>query len=109
MTFTTSPKRWYDQDPTVSLAVSILRNLNSNSQMLAADFMITKGKSYDIQIQKQETTIISFFRRWYDREDKLFQAMEYLKQSPPPIQKAFAIEIIDYMYTLDSTSQQEVV
>lgn len=77
--------------------------------MIAVDFMITMGKGYDIKLQKEESTIISLFRRWYDREDKLSQAMEYLKHTPPQIQKAFAIELIDYMYTLDSTSQQEVV
>ena len=33
-------KRWYDVDPTVSLAVSLLRNANEQVQLECADFII---------------------------------------------------------------------
>ena len=33
-------KRWYDVDPTVSLAVSLIRNTNDKTQLKCADFII---------------------------------------------------------------------
>ena len=37
-------KRWYDIDPTVSLAVSLMRNANIMTQYKCADFIIAKSK-----------------------------------------------------------------
>ena len=38
-----SNKRWYDIDPTVSLAVSLMRNANIMSQYKCADFIVKKS------------------------------------------------------------------
>ena len=37
-------KRWYDVDPTVSLAVSLMRNANIMTQYKCADLIVQKSK-----------------------------------------------------------------
>ena len=37
-------KRWYDFDPTVSLAVSLMRNSNITLQYKCADLILKKSK-----------------------------------------------------------------
>ena len=37
------------------------------------------------------------FRRWYDNDQKIAEAFEYLKLFSPEIQKEVALEIIDFL------------
>ena len=39
-------KRWYDIDPTVSLAVSLMRNANIMTQYKCADVIVSKSKEH---------------------------------------------------------------
>ena len=41
-------KRWYDVDPTVSLAVSLMRNANIMTQYKCADIIVKKSKDNGI-------------------------------------------------------------
>ena len=43
-------KRWYDIDPTVSLAVSLMRNANIMTQYKCADLIVTKSKENGIDL-----------------------------------------------------------
>ncbi len=38
-------KRWYDKDPAVSLAVSLMRNASIENQYKYADFIIEQAKN----------------------------------------------------------------
>ena len=102
-------KRWYDQDPTVSLAVSIFRNANTKNQHLVADYIIQKGMENNIpfdKIKSAQSTLLP--RRWYDFEEKVYIALECIRLSPHEIQKTYAIDIINYLCKLDNEPVSDV-
>ena len=41
-------KRWYDIDPTVSLAVSLMKSANEQTQLQCAEYIITKSKNFGV-------------------------------------------------------------
>ena len=99
----TNNKRWYDQDPTVSLAVSILRNASMQNQLLTAEYIIQKGLEYDFPIEKVKSQKIDLLpRRWYDFEENVYYALECMRLSSIDVQKTLAIEIINYLCKLDN-------
>ena len=89
-------KRWYDIDPTVSLAVSLMRNANILAQYKCADLIINTSK--DNGIDHSENILADAFnyvlRRWYDTDQKIAESFEYLKLMPEEIQKETALAII---------------
>lgn len=92
-------KRWYDVDPTVSLAVSLLRNANEQTQLKCADFIIEYAK--DREVTLQSNTLNNAFnyilRRWYDQDEKVAQAFEYFEVSPIEIKKEISLEVINFL------------
>ncbi len=89
-------KRWYDIDPTVSLAVSLMRNSNVVTQYKCADLIVNKSKENGIDLSENILTdaFTYVLRRWYDTDQKIAEAFEYLKLLPFEIQKEIALEII---------------
>jgi len=94
--------RWYDTDATVSLAVSILRNMDMSKQIMAAKKIVEIAKSYDVEAKDVSSYVRTFRRRWYDVDDNLCLAMEHLKAASPEIQKKIAVEAINYLCELES-------
>ncbi len=92
-------KRWYDVDPTVSLAVSLMRNANVLTQYKCADLIVSKSKENGIDMS--ENIISDAFnyvlRRWYDTDQKIAESFEYLKLMPDNIQKDTALSIINLL------------
>lgn len=93
-------KRWYDNDATVSLAISILRNSNHDKQILASRKIVEIAKSYDIKLKDVSIYVRTFRRRWYDYDEELCSAMECLKDASSEIQKSIAIDVINYLCEL---------
>jgi len=89
-------KRWYDIDPTVSLAVSLMRNANIMSQYKCADLIVNKSKSNGLDLSENIITDAFNYvlRRWYDTDQKIAESFEYLKLMPEDLQKETAIELI---------------
>ena len=92
-------KRWYDIDPTVSLAVSLMRNANILTQYKCADLIVSKSKNNGIDMS--ENIISDAFnyvlRRWYDTDQKIAESFEYLKLMPETLQKETALDIINLL------------
>ena len=92
-------KRWYDIDPTVSLAVSLMRNANILTQYKCADLIVEKSKNNGLELS--ENLIVDAFnyvlRRWYDTDQKIAEAFEYLKLMPETLQKETALDIISLL------------
>lgn len=102
--------RWYDREPTLSLAVSLLKSTRVENQILVAELILSRAEEHNIQIK--ETTfnkITNFIRRWYDTEETLFKAFEYLRHANNDIQKNLAIEIIDYLCLIDESADKDLV
>ena len=92
-------KRWYDVDPTVSLAVSLMRNANILTQYKCADLIIKTSKDNGIDLSENILTdaFTYVLRRWYDTDQKIAESFEYLKLLPLDIQKSVALEIINLL------------
>ena len=92
-------KRWYDVDPTVSLAVSLMRNANIMTQYKCADLIVKVSKENGIDISNNVLTdaFTYVLRRWYDTDQKIAEAFEYLKLMPPEIQKDIALQLINLL------------
>ena len=92
-------KRWYDVDPTVSLAVSLMRNANIITQYKCADLIIKTSKENGIDLSENILTdaFTYVLRRWYDTDQKIAESFEYLKLLPLELQKSVALEIIDLL------------
>ena len=61
-------KRWYDIDPTVSLAVSLMRNANIMSQYKCADLIVKKSKENGITVHKSDGTEFSAWVKAYGED-----------------------------------------
>ena len=89
-------KRWYDLDPTVSLAVSLMKNANEQTQLQCADYIITRAKG--VGIKNKENALNEAFnyilRRWYDKDKRIQEAFDYFKSAPPDVQREIALELI---------------
>lgn len=92
-------KRWYDADPTVSLAVSLLRNANDDTQAKCADFIIEKAKDAGVMLpgSSLNSAFHYILRRWYDQDKKVSEAFDYLQYAPPEIQKEISLEVINFL------------
>ncbi len=92
-------KRWYDVDPTVSLAVSLMRNANILTQYKCADLIIKTSKDNGIDLSDNILTdaFTYVLRRWYDTDQKIAESFEYLKLLPAEIQRSVALDIINLL------------
>ena len=92
-------KRWYDVDPTVSLAVSLMRNANILTQYKCADLIVKTSKENGIDLSENILTdaFTYVLRRWYDTDQKIAEAFEYLKILPLEFQKSVALDIINLL------------
>lgn len=96
-------KRWYDIDPTVSLAVSLMRNANIITQYKCADIIVAKSKDNGIDLSENILTDAFNYvlRRWYDTDQKIAESFEYLKLLPEDLQKETALELINFLQKED--------
>ena len=94
-------KRWYDNDPTVSLAISLMRNANVITQYKCADLIVQTSKENGLDMSEDIITDAFSYvlRRWYDTDQKIAEAFEYLKSLPEELQKEVALNIIQLLQT----------
>ncbi len=99
-------KRWYDIDPTVSLAVSLMRNANIVSQYKCADLIVETSKEHGIDLSENILTdaFTYVLRRWYDTDQKIAESFEYLKLLPSDLQKEVALRLINLLQEEESNS-----
>ena len=55
--------RWYDIDPTLSLAISLLRNSQKEVQINAADFIIKNAEKRNKNILKTFKNIPNIYKK----------------------------------------------
>ena len=92
-------KRCYDIDPTVSLAVSLMRNANIMTQYKCADLIVQKSKDNGVNLADNilADAFSYVLRRWYDTDQKIAESFEYLKSLPEELQKEVALELINLL------------
>ena len=87
-------QRWYDKDPTLSLAISLIKNSDENTRHICAEKIIEIAKANNVEVKSGFFNIIATFHRWYDENNELSLAMEYLKEAKTNLRKIIAVEII---------------
>ena len=91
-------KRWYDKEPTVSLAVSLIKNSKEETQQKCAEFIKQKAQEHGIVLK---TNILGAFNyvlnRWYDTTQQLSEAFDYLKDADEETRKQIAIDVIAFL------------
>lgn len=101
-------KRWYDQEPTVSLAVSLIKNSKHNIQIECAQLIKNKAQDYGVVLQSNLLGAFNYvLNRWYDTEEQLAEAFGYLKEADDETRKQIAIEIIGFLEKAE-TIQNEI-
>lgn len=85
-------KRWYDNDPVVRAAVTLLEKSENSVKDQAADFIIERSKNsgYILTVNNYEY----FWQRWQDNNIKHFLAMEYLKIIDDETKREICTEIV---------------
>lgn len=92
-------KRWYDVDPTVSLAVSLMRNTNEQTQLKCAEFIISYAVDKGVKLESNSlnSAFNYILRRWYDKDKQIAEAFEYFQVAPHEIQKEISLEVINFL------------
>ena len=93
-------KRWYDQDATLSLAISLIKSSNITTQSLCADFIKQKAQDFGVVLNSNILGAFNYvLHRWYDSTEELTLAFEYLKAADDATRKQIALDIINYLQT----------
>jgi len=87
-------QRWYDKDPTLSLAVSFIRNASHEQQTEIAERIIKKTTEMGIVIDEIK---ILFHRRWFDENEELSIAMEHLRLASEEDKRIIALDVINFL------------
>lgn len=90
--------RWYDKEPTLSLAISLMKNESANIQVACAHLITQKAQ--DMGVIRNNNLLDAFnyvVHRWYEVDERISEAFEYLKASPDEVRKEIAVELIDYL------------
>lgn len=91
-------KRWYDQEPTTSLAVSLIKNSEKELQTKCAEFIKQKAQDYGVVAQNNILGAFNYIlNRWYDSTEQLAEAFDYLKAADDETRKQIAIEVIAFL------------
>lgn len=100
-------KRWYDSDPTLSMAISLLQNAPRSHQEMTARYMFNLLRSRDLLDSAELRTkadrvrfiFPSFQRSRFEMHAR--HLVELMKHLPQGTQQDLAIQLINYMYMLD--------
>lgn len=91
-------KRWYDLEPTLSLAVSLIKNSDEETQIKCAEFIKDKAIDYGVVLNSNLIGAFDYFvNRWYDKREPLSVAFGYLKEAEDETKKQIALETIAFL------------
>lgn len=94
-------KRWYDVDPTVSLAVSLIRNSDEETQIKCAEFIVDYAKNRGIKLKGNSLNdaFNYILRRWYDNNMLIAKAFDYFECASLDVKKELALDVINFLQT----------
>lgn len=102
-------KRWYDHDPTISMAVSLLLNASKADQLRTVQYTLNLLERDEILRQYRseigDPLRVSYlfpFNKRRNMEQGTRRLLEILKLLPQSIQLEMALSMINYIYLLDA-------
>jgi len=91
-------KRWYDSDPLLSLAISLLKNATKTERGECSAYIISycqkNGFELDTGIARK---FECFLKRWYDNDDAVSEVLDYIKIASEEERKNIVTEIIQFL------------
>ena len=91
-------QRWYDKEPTLSLAISLMHSVKLDDAHRCADLAIEIAMTNGVVLPNDIKNAVQYLmRRWYDKDEILSQAMEYIKNSDEKLRKKIAISMIEFL------------
>ncbi|HIU86180.1 TPA: hypothetical protein IAD52_04320 [Candidatus Spyradomonas excrementavium] len=94
--------RWYDKEPTLSLAVSLMKNESVNIQVACAQLITEKAKNLGVIRQNNLLDAFNYVvLRWYENDERISEAFEYLKAASDEVRREIAIEVIEYIQKIE--------
>ena len=94
------PKRWYDTEPTLSLAVSMLKNATEEKQDSVCELMKIKFAELGIKPVQKFLVFKMFDKRWYDEKENLYNLLENIRCCEEADRRKIALIIIDHLCNL---------
>jgi len=100
-------QRWYDKDPTLSMAISLLQNASHSHQEAAARYMFkvmdALGLLDSAELRTKEDRIRFIFPAFRRSKFEMHarHLVELMKHLSPDAQQAMAVQLINYIYILD--------
>jgi hypothetical protein len=99
--------RWYDNDPTLSMAISLLQNASKSHQEMAARYMFklmeSRGLLDSAELSTKEDRVRfifpSFQRSRFEMHAR--HLVELMKHLPSETRLDLAVQLINYIYILD--------
>lgn len=91
-------QRWYDKEPTLSLAISLIKNSKDDVQLQCAEFITQKAQDYGVVLNTNLFGAFNYvLHRWYDQSEPLAEAFGYLKEADDETRKQIAISVIEFL------------
>jgi len=94
------PKRWYDIEPTLSLAVSMLKNATEDKQDSTCELVNIKFQEMGIKQNEKFIVFKMFDKRWYDEKENIYNLLENIRCCDEETRKKIALCIIDHLCNL---------
>ncbi len=100
-------KRWYDQEPTISMAVSLLQNASTKKKIQTSQYVLDwlgdEGALESQEIAKLLKPVLLFpFLRRESLNQSTWQLLEVMKELPKDLQLEVSLNMIQFIYKLDS-------
>lgn len=92
--------RWYDVEPNVYMAISMIECSDCFKQVECAKYIIEQLKEKDLNLDYIKNTTkgnVNNPQRWYDKNEIISTAFEYLKNTNQILQKEIALGVLAFM------------
>ena len=98
-------RRWYDQDPTMSEAMELLRLSTDDLKGQAADYISKMQEQVAHEVIEKVYEAVKKYsyegNRWYDKDPVVLKAIELLRVAPTHIQKKAAKKLLTALQESD--------
>lgn len=93
--------RWYDLEPDVCIAISMIECAKPEEQIEYAQYIINKIKEKDIEMHyiknAAKNNLSNKYTRWYDKNEIISTAFDYLKNTAKNLQIEVSLSVLEYM------------
>lgn len=90
--------RWYDIEPDVCMAISMIECAEKKAQVEYAEYIIKLVKEKDSEMNYIKNTTMDNierkYQRWYDKNETISTAFSYLKGTTKNIQKEVSLSVL---------------